>query len=273
MDANGKPGCREWLRRVIFQSDTRAGQAYDVVLLVVIALSVLTVMLESVEEISGPRRGLFTVLEWVFTGLFTLEYAVRLAVVDRPGRYAGSFLGVIDLVSILPAWLELVLPGSRFLTVIRVLRLMRMFRVLRMAQYLGEASLLLNALGASRRKILIFFTAVLTLVLVEGTAVYVLENGENPGFRNIPQAIYWAIVTITTVGYGDVAPVTVGGKIMASFIMLTGFAIIAVPTGIVTSEIGREMQRSRVRRRCAQCGWEDHDVRARYCHQCGIGLE
>jgi voltage-gated potassium channel len=265
-----QPAWREKLRRIIFYSDTRPGWIFDVVLLILIACSVLVVMLESVEEIRAGNLRLFQVLEWGFTLLFTAEYLLRLAVVRRPMRYALSFLGVIDLISILPGYLELLLPGSHFLMAVRVLRLMRMFRILKMAEYLGEASLLLNAIRASRRKILIFLTAVLTLVLVEGTIVYVLESDANPGFANIPQAIYWAIVTITTVGYGDVAPVTVAGKFMASVIMLTGFAIIAVPTGVVTAEIGREMSRSRQRRCCPECGWDDHDFRARFCHQCGM---
>jgi voltage-gated potassium channel len=265
-----QPAWREKLRRIIFYSDTRAGWTFDVALLILISCSVIVVMLESVEEFRAGHLQLFQILEWSFTLLFTVEYLLRLAVVRRPMSYALSFLGIIDLISILPGYLELLLPGSHFLMAVRVLRLMRMFRILKMAEYLGEASLLLNAFRASRRKILIFFTAVLTLVLVEGTIVYVLESDENPDFANIPQSIYWAIVTITTVGYGDVAPITVAGKFMASLIMLTGFAIIAVPTGVVTAEIGREMSRSRQRRCCPECGWDDHDFRARYCHQCGM---
>lgn len=264
---------RQQLWRIIFLSDTRAGRVFDVVLLILILLSVLTVMLESVEEIRRGREGLFFALEWTFTGLFTLEYIVRLAVVRRRLAYARSFFGIIDLLAILPAYLALLVPGSHYLVAVRVLRLMRMFRVLKMAQYLSEASLLLNALRASRRKIYVFLIAVLTLVLVEGTIVYVLESPVNEKFHNIPQAVYWAIVTLTTVGYGDVTPITVAGKFMASIIMLTGFAIIAVPTGIVTAEIREEMRRGRHRRRCSECGWEDHDPRARYCHQCARELE
>lgn len=265
---------RENLWRVIFLSDTRAGQVFDIALLVMIGLSVLTIMLESVESLRTSHRTLFFALEWMFTGIFTLEYIARLWVVRRRWAYARSFFGVVDLLSILPAYLGLILPGSHYLVNLRILRLMRMFRVLKMAEHLGEASALLNALSASRRKIMIFFIAVLSLVLVEGTIMYVIERQANPGFRNIPQAIYWAIVTITTVGYGDVAPVTVLGKMMASVIMLTGFAIIAVPTGIVTSELGREARRlGKSRRRCNECGWEDHDSRARFCHQCGTDLD
>jgi voltage-gated potassium channel len=265
---------RERLWRIIFLSDTRAGRAFDVTLLCAIALSVLTVMLESVEEIRTRHGAWLHALEWIFTVIFTLEYVARVWVVRRRSRYVRSFFGIVDLVSILPAYIELLIPGTHFLMAVRVLRLMRMFRVFKMAEYLGEAGLLLNALAASRRKILLFFAAVLTLVLVEGTVVYVVEHDANPDFANIPQSIYWAIVTITTVGYGDVAPVTVAGKAMASVIMLTGFAIIAVPTGIVTAEIGEQMWRQRVhKRRCRECGWEDHASEARYCQQCGTRLE
>jgi voltage-gated potassium channel len=263
---------REKLWRIIFLSDTRAGRAFDIALLCLIGMSVLTVLLESVEEVRAGREELFVTLEWVFTGIFLVEYIARLLVVQQPWRYARSFFGIIDLLAILPAFIGLLVPGSHYLMAVRALRLLRVFRILKMAECLGEASLLLNALRASRRKIAIFLTAVLTIVLVEGTVVYVLECDANPDFRNIPQAVYWAIVTITTVGYGDIAPVTVAGKMMASVIMLTGFAIIAVPTGIVTTEISREMKRVRLRRRCGECGWEDHDNRARYCHQCGTEL-
>jgi voltage-gated potassium channel len=265
---------RENLWRVIFLSDTRAGQIFDVVLLCLIVLSVLTIVLESVDSIREIHGTLFFTLEWIFTGIFTLEYAARLWVVRRPLEYARSFFGVVDLISILPAFIGLFIPGSHYLMTLRTLRLMRMFRILKLSEHLGEANVLLNALNSSRRKIMIFFMAVLTLVLVEGTVMYVIERDENPQFANIPQAIYWAIVTITTVGYGDVAPVTLAGKMMASVIMLTGFAIIAVPTGIVTAEIGREMRGAGSRpRRCKECGWEEHDLRARFCQQCGTGLE
>lgn len=264
---------RERLWRIIFLSDTPIGRAFDVVLLWLIGLSVLTIILESVDEIRLPNQTFFQILEWTFTGLFTLEYIARLVAVRRPLRYSLSFFGLVDLVSILPAYLELAVPGTHYLMALRVLRLMRMFRILRMAEYLGEANVLLSALRASRRKITLFLSTVIALVLVEGTVVYVLEHEANPDFANIPQAIYWAIVTITTVGYGDVAPVTVPGKMMASIIMLTGFAIIAVPTGIVTSEIGRAIGITTVpRRRCDTCGWDEHDTRALHCQQCGSKL-
>lgn len=263
---------REKLWRIIFRSDTRAGRIFDTGLLIFIGLSVLTLMLESVDELRTAHPSLFGTLEWCFTAVFTAEYLTRLWVVRRRLRYALSFFGIVDLISILPSFIELLIPGAHYLMGLRVLRLMRLFRILKMADHIGEANILLNALGASRRKITVFFLTVFSVVLVEGTIMYVLEKDANPDFANIPQAIYWAIVTITTVGYGDVAPVTLLGKMMASVIMLTGFAIIAVPTGIVTHEIGREM-RGRHCRRCKECGWEENDMRARFCQQCGVALE
>lgn len=266
---------RESLWRIIFLSDTKAGRAFDLTLICLIVLSVVTLMVESVDELRDAHRSFFKTLEWMLTGLFTLEYAARLWVVRRRWRYALSFYGLVDLVSILPSFLELLVPDSHYLMTFRVLRLLRMFRILKLAEYTGEANVLLNAMQAGRHKIAVFFTTVMTLVLIEGTVMYVIEHDANQGFRNIPQSIYWAIVTITTVGYGDVAPVTVLGKMMASVIMLTGFAIIAVPTGIVTHEIGREM-RAKSRgpfRRCRECGWEENDPRARFCQQCGVRLE
>ena len=270
----GSSPLREKIWRIIFQSDTRAGRWFDILLLWLIGLSVLTLMLESVDELRSAHTRLFVSLEWGFTIFFTIEYLLRLWTVRDRLRYATSFFGLVDLLSILPSYLELLVPGSHYLMTLRVLRLLRMFRVLKMAEYLGEASILLNALAASRRKILVFLSCVLTLVLVEGTVMYVLEKDDNPDFANIPQSVYWAVVTLTTVGYGDVAPVTVLGKLMASVIMLTGYAIIAVPTGIVTFEIGQEIKQSRSRpRRCEECGWEKHDHRARFCHQCGTELD
>ena len=264
---------RERWWRVIFLSDTPAGRGFDLVLLWAIGMSVLVVMLESVQSLERTYGGVFRTIEWIFTGAFTVEYLVRLWVVRRPLTYARSFFGIIDLLSFLPAYLELVISGSHYLMVLRVLRMLRLFRVLKMSRYTGEASILINALRASREKIAVFLFAVMTLVCVEGTLMYLLEGTVNRGFASIPQSIYWAIVTLTTVGYGDVAPVTVLGKMMASVIMLTGFAILAVPTGVVTAELGREISRQRQdRRRCAECGWEGHDGRARFCHQCGTRL-
>ena len=263
---------REKLWRTIFLSDTRAGRMFDVVLLWLIALSVLTVVLESVEEVQGQFGRVLMLVEWAFTLVFTVEYILRLWVVRRRWRYAASFFGAVDLLSILPSWLELVVPDAHYFLAVRILRLVRMFRILKMAEYVEESSALLTALRASRRKIIVFFVFMLSLVCVEGTAMYVLEHGANSGFVNIPQSIYWAIVTITTVGYGDISPVTVAGKIMASIIMLTGFTIIAVPTGIVTSELSRGSAMVARRRTCRECGFHEHPPSAIYCHQCSQPL-
>ena len=263
---------RAKLWRIIFLADTPAGRAYDVWLLSAIGLSVLIVILASVDSLRDQHPHAFLAAEWFFTLVFTIEYAVRLWVVPRPLRYVRSFFGLVDLVSFLPSYVELVIAGSHYFMILRVLRMLRMFRVLKLAEHMEEAKVLLNALRASRAKISVFLFAVMTLVCIEGTAMYLLEGEENPGFHNIPQAIYWAIVTITTVGYGDAAPITVPGKMMASVIMLTGFAIIAVPTGVVSVELGREINRRQRRRRCQACDWDDHDPRARFCQQCGAPL-
>jgi len=260
--------------RTIFLSDTRAGRLFDIVLLWLIGLSVLTVALESVVEIQVAFGRALLFAEWGFTLIFTAEYILRLWVVRRRWKYATSFFGVVDLLAILPSWLELVVPDAHYFLAVRILRLIRTFRILKMVEYVEEASILMNALRGSRRKIMVFFVFMLSLVCVEGTAMYVIEHGSNPDFSNIPQSIYWAIVTITTVGYGDISPVTVAGKIMASVIMLTGFTIIAVPTGIVTSELTKGSRGpSTQRRRCRECGYHDHPALAIHCHQCGQPLE
>ncbi len=264
---------RQKLWRIIFLSDTPAGRTFDVVLLWLIFFSVLTVVLESVEDIRARFGSQIIAIEWAFTLIFTAEYAVRLWVVRRKLRYARSFFGLVDLLSILPSWLELLIPDAHYFMAFRVLRLMRMFRILKMAEHLEEASVLVTALRASRRKIFVFMLFIMSLVCVEGTIMYVLENDANTGFTSIPQAIYWAIVTITTVGYGDISPGTVAGKIMASIIMLTGFAIIAVPTGIVSSELNREASNHvRDKRTCAECGCKGHAPSAIYCHHCSQAL-
>ncbi len=265
---------KERLWRIIFLSDTKAGRAFDVLLLVLISASVLVVMLESVESLRARHLPLFRGLEWFFTILFTIEYVVRILVVRRKSRYMLSFFGIVDLLSVLPTYVAVLLTGTHFLMVIRILRLLRMFRVLKMARHFGQANVLMNALRASSAKIAVFLFAVLTLVSIEGTLMYLLEGtANNPGFSSIPQSIYWGIVTITTVGYGDVAPLTVAGKILASIIMLTGFSIIAVPTGIVTAEIGRSMKPVDMDdRKCDECGWTGHDPAANFCKHCGRQL-
>ncbi|MCP5543552.1 MAG: ion transporter [Akkermansiaceae bacterium] len=265
---------KERLWRIIFLSDTPAGRAFDVVLLVLISASVGVVMLESVEPLRERHQGVFRALEWVFTVLFTIEYATRVWVVRRKSRYVLSFFGVVDLLSVLPTYVALFLAGTQYLMVIRILRLLRMFRVLKMARHYGQANQLLVALRASRPKIAVFLFAVMTLVTIESTLMYLIEGEHNPGFSSIPQSIYWGIVTLTTVGYGDVAPMTVAGKVLASIIMLSGFAIIAVPTGIVTAEVIRSTKRIPMdNRRCRECGWQGHDPHANFCKHCGTRLE
>jgi len=265
---------RERVWRVIFLSDTKAGQLFDVVLLVLIGASVAVVMLESVEGLRSQYGIRFLYLEWFFTLVFTVEYFVRLAVVRQKRKYVLSFFGIVDLLSILPTYIAILLTGTQYLMVIRILRLLRMFRVLKMAHHFGQANVLMNALRASAPKIAVFLFFILTLVSIEGTLIYLIEGGINEGFSSIPQSIYWAIVTITTVGFGDAVPVTVAGKILASFIMLTGFAIIAVPAGIVTAEIGGGLIRriGMDSRKCGQCGWEGHDPAANFCKHCGCKL-
>ena len=259
---------RERWREIIFEADTPAGKAFDVALLIAILASILAVMLESVPPLRhrvGPAlRG----AEWLFTLLFTLEYVSRLLVVEKPARYARSFFGLVDLVSILPTYLSLLHPGAESLLVIRSLRLLRIFRVFKLGRFLGEQNLLLTALRLGHGKILVFFATVLILDLILGTAMYVVE-GARSGFTSIPVAMYWAIVTTTTVGYGDIAPATALGKLIASIAMLLGYSIIAVPTGIVTAEIVEAARRPHNTRTCPHCMSEGHLPAARFCRDCG----
>jgi len=265
---------RERLWRIIFLSESGLAKAFDVVLLILISASVLVVMLESVQSYREQHRALLKTLEWVFTLLFTVEFFTRLAVVRKRSRYLFSFFGMVDLLSILPTYLELFIAGSGHLIIIRVLRLLRMFRILKMVNHMNQTGYLVNALKASRPKIAVFLFGVMTIVCIEGTIMYILEGGvEGSDFTSIPQAIYWGIVTITTVGYGDIAPITVAGKVLASLMMLTGFAILAVPTGIVTAELHRGLEEVRMdTRKCPGCGYVGHDPKALHCKMCGEEL-
>jgi len=265
---------RERVRVIIFEADTPAGKAFDVALLVAILASVLAVMLDSVAPIRAVYGRGLDVAEWLFTILFTLEYVLRLLCVPIPWHYARSFFGVVDLIAILPTYLSLLLPGAEHLLVIRGLRLFRIFRVFKLGRFLGEASLLRKALADSRHKVTIFLGTIGILVTILGTAMYLIEGEEN-GFTSIPISIYWAVVTMTTVGYGDLAPQTVVGKALATMVMILGYSIIAVPTGIVTAEIVESAVASRKvsTRCCAQCMAEGHDVDARFCKACGAQLE
>ena len=262
---------REALRVVIFEADTPAGKAFDVALLAAIVVSVAAVFLESVADIRVHHGVALRNFEWAFTVLFTVEYVLRLACVGRPLRYATSFFGIVDLLAIIPTYLSIVVAGTPSLLIIRVLRLLRIFRVLKLVKFLGEANMLREALRASTRKIIVFLGTVLTLVVIVGSVMYLVE-GEESGFTSIPQSVYWAIVTMTTVGYGDIAPATVVGKLLASLVMITGYGIIAVPTGIVTSELANLWKETVSTRSCPQCATEGHDMDATYCKHCGSRL-
>lgn len=260
---------------VIFESDTPAGRRFDLLLLGAIVLSVITVMLDSVASVHQRYGVLLKGLEWAFTLLFTLEYIARLLCVNRPLRYARSFFGVIDLLSILPTWLAIFFPQSRFLVDVRVLRLLRVFRILKLAQHLREASLLKQALVASRHKITVFLMVVIGLVTVLGTLMYVIEDEAN-GFTSIPKSIYWAIVTLTTVGYGDIAPKSPLGQALASLVMIIGYAILAVPTGIFSAELARAMsqpvEEEITSRSCPECLATGLDDEAVFCQFCAYRL-
>ncbi len=259
------------LHEVIFEADTAAGKWFDIILIVSIVTSVLVVMLDSVAAFS-EKYGLYLYgIEWVFTLLFTIEYGLRLLCVRKPLNYATSFLGIVDLFSILPTYLSLLLPGSQYLIVIRVLRVLRIFRVFKLVPYIGEASTLVQALKASRRKILVFLLTILTLVIIFGSLMYLIEGTKN-GFTSIPRSVYWAIVTMTTVGYGDISPKTSMGQALASIIMILGYAIIAVPTGIVTTELRLTGQKKVTTQACPECMADGHDKDAVYCKYCSARL-
>ena len=265
------PNWRAQLHEIIFEADTRIGRLFDVVLLWCILLSVLAVLLESVHQIRDQYGLGLRIAEWAFTILFTVEYVLRLTCVGRPVRYAFSFFGLVDLLAIVPTYLSVLLPGAQSLLVIRALRLLRVFRILKLVQFVQEARILAQALRASRHKIVVFLGTVLTLVLILGTLMYLIE-GEANGFDSIPRGIYWAIVTLTTVGYGDIAPSTVLGQMLASIAMILGYAIIAVPTGIVTVELSRASNKQISTQACPQCSAEGHDPDAKHCKYCGAKL-
>ena len=263
-------GLRRRLHEIIFEADTAAGKAFDVALLVAIVMSVVAVMLESVESIDQRHHALLVAAEWTFTGLFTIEYAIRLSIVRRPRAYALSFFGIVDLLAILPTYLALLFGGAQSLLVVRALRLIRVFRIFKLARYVGEAGVLRQALAASRAKIIVFLVAVMTLVLVVGAIMHLVEGPTNPGFESIPASVYWAIVTMTTVGYGNATPQTIEGKAIASVVMILGYGIIAVPTGIVSAELVRTKSVST--QSCPNCSAEGHDFDARHCKKCGHEL-
>jgi voltage-gated potassium channel len=262
---------RARLQEIIFRTETPAGKTFDVILIASISLSVIVVMLDSVASINAVYDHLIFQLEWFFTILFTIEYLLRLSCAERPGKYAISFFGIIDLMAIIPSYLSLLLPGAEIFLVIRILRVLRIFRVLKLVQFIGSANLILKALKSSMHKITVFLFAVLSLVVIFGSLIYVIEGGKN-GFTSIPRSIYWAIVTMTTVGYGDISPKTAFGQTMAALIMIIGYSIIAVPTGIVTAEITQRLKKKNRDRTCSGCGRGNHDDDAEHCKYCGVPL-
>lgn len=277
-EKENRPAGPEWRKRlykVIFEADTNAGKYFDILLIASILLSVIVVMLDSVSSLRNTHGSVLHGLEWFFTILFTIEYLLRLMCVRSKMAYSTSFFGIVDIISIIPTYISLILPGSQFLLVIRVLRVLRIFRVFKLVQYISEAELLLKALRASSRKIIIFLFTVLTMVLIMGSLMYLIEGEEN-GFTSIPSGIYWAIVTITTVGFGDIVPQTPLGRALASFVMILGYSIIAVPTGIVTSEmslVSMEEKKKKLKRpTCSKCGHDDHDEDACFCKYCGVRI-
>ena len=264
------------LHEIIYEADTPAGKLFDVLLIVFIFLSVINVMLESVVSINDKYGSILVAFEWFFTIAFSIEYVLRLICIKKPMSYALSFLGIVDLLAIMPSYLELVMASENvhYLAVIRLLRVLRLFRVLKLAPYLKEANILTVALANSRRKVFIFMSSVLVLATIFGALMFLLENGTNPQFSSIPKSIYWSIVTITTVGYGDISPVTPFGQFLSAVVMMMGYAILAVPTGIVSVELNEAYKKSREITTvvCTSCTKEGHDRDAKHCKFCGDSL-
>jgi voltage-gated potassium channel len=269
----GRPagGWRLRLYAIIFESDTPAGVLFDKCLLVAIVASVAVVMLDSVDRVASGYSGHFGVLEWLFTALFTIEYIGRLLCVERPWRYARSFFGIVDLVSILPTYLAVFVPELHALIDVRVLRMLRVFRILKLTEYVAEYQVLGAALRSSRRKIAVFLSAVIMIVVSMGTVMYVIEGPDN-GFTSIPVAVYWAVTTMTTVGFGDITPHTDLGRFIASLMMLMGWGVLAVPTGIVTAELTTRRIQADAKRGCDACGAFGHGADATFCRSCGARL-
>ncbi len=269
-----RPRWRCEAHRIIFGNLTPGGRLFDLLLIAVILASVVVVMLESVQDFAIRSRGALWTLEWVFTGLFTIEYVLRLISAERARQYARSFFGIVDLLAVLPGFVGLLIPGGQALVVIRLLRVLRVFRVLKLAQFVGGERLLISALRSSAYKIAVFVIAVMVVVTLVGAAMYVLE-GADAGFSSIPRGVYWAIVTVTTVGFGDITPQTTVGQMLAAALMILGYGVIAVPTGIVTAEItgGRGAKlRAAMERMCLRCASPGHDEDARHCKHCGTEL-
>lgn len=256
---------------IIFESESKAGKAFDIALLIIILLSVVLVIIESVPRFNEEYGDALRIMEWGITVIFTLEYIVRIIISRFPRKYIFSFYGIIDLLAVIPTYLSLFFTGAHGLIVIRTIRLLRIFRILKLTRYTNEGAIIMQALRASRVKISVFLFAILMIIIIIGTLMYLIE-GEEGGFTSIPESIYWAIVTLTTVGYGDITPQTDLGKFISGLVMILGYAIIAVPTGIVTAELSFGYRRSRSHGECKVCGNEDNDKDAEFCKKCGAKL-
>jgi len=260
------------LNKIIFGTDTFLGKLFDIILICLIILSVLCIMLDSVPAYGKKYSDTFKILEWIFTVFFTIEYLLRIFITKKPLKYIFSFFGIVDLISFLPTYFSIILTNSHYLLIIRILRLLRIFRILKLIQYLKQAEVLMIALKKSRNKIVVFLFTVVNLVVIIGALMYVIE-GEKNGFTSIPKSIYWAVVTLTTVGYGDISPQTPIGQFLASVIMIVGYSIIAVPTGIVTHEISVASKENISSKKCPKCNFTDHDPLSVFCKRCGEKLE
>ena len=273
MENNNTNSIRQKIHEIIFEADTFYGKLFDIILLITIVSSLIAVMLESIDSIHQQYGDILRIFEWIVTILFTIEYFLRIYAVNKPLKYIFSFMGIIDLLAIIPTYLIFIFPAAHFFTVVRSIRLIRVFRVFKLSHYLRGAHTMQIALRSSRPKIIVFLLSVMILVIVLGTLMYIIEgSSDTKGFDNIPNSIYWAIVTLTTVGYGDVFPATAFGKVVASFIMILGYGIIAVPTGIVTAEFSRKTREKVSTQACPDCTTEGHEVDAKFCNKCGAEL-
>lgn len=266
-----KQSFKEQIHIIIEGTDTKMGKLFDICLLIAIALSVLVVMLDSVLFLRLQYQKIFYVAEWFFTILFTIEYGLRLYSAPNRKRYAFSFFGIVDLLALLPSYLSIIFAGTQYLLVVRILRILRIFRIFKLKSYLHQAGFLAAAFKTSQHKITVFFISLLMLVTIFGSVLYVVEGAEN-GFTSIPRSIYWAVVTLTTVGYGDISPKTPLGQAIASMVMITGYAIIAVPTGIFTAELTKTMRPQLQPVSCPNCGKFGHALGAKHCDRCGVDL-
>ncbi len=264
---------KEKIHEIIFEADTKAGKWFDVILLILIVASVLVVTMETVKGLQVKYGAIFILLEWIFTIFFTIEYVLRIYTIAKPSKYIFSFYGIIDLLAILPLYLSFFFVASKHLIIIRVMRLLRVFRIFKLGNFLSHGNVIVDSLKASRAKITVFMYFISLSVIVFGAFMYMLEGQHNDGFDSIPRGIYWAIVTLTTVGYGDIAPITPLGQFMASCIMILGYAVIAVPTGIISAEMVNTMKSEEVSTQaCRSCASEGHDYDAVHCKYCGSNL-